>query len=87
MSDAPISVGDLVVILKSDTFPQCIGWHVLVVREAEHDDFGRIVYIEHPPLPWAGSFIGETKIPADWLRRIPPLEELEGVDEREELHA
>jgi len=81
--------GDLAVILKSDAYPESVGWHVTAKGPAQlawmPADIGEIWWIEHAPLGRSGNTT--TSIPLSWLRRIPPLSELGDVDHKEELHA
>lgn len=77
-----LSPGDLAVILRSDTYPECVGWHVTAVGPSEYP--GHWV-IEHAPTVLTS--MTRTYIPPEWLRRVPPLDELADVKHEEELHA
>lgn len=85
----PIKVGDLVMVVKPT--PCCRGGNALGF-------LFRVDYIASGPqrcvsCGWRGEstdawFDGsDTSWPLSVLKRIPPLDELEGVDEREELTA
>lgn len=74
--DKPISVGDIARIIKSESYPESVGWIVRVVGV-----FYDLMEIEHPPL--GDSQLTTTNIPPRWLRRIPPLDEIEGIKTQE----
>ena len=79
MSDRPIQVGDLVVVVKWPCCGKFLG-HVFQVRTVWGNyNTGRCSL--------CGSFVGElwsvgdgrfAAWPTAWLKRIPPLSELEG---------
>lgn len=80
----PIKTGDQAYIIYSETWPEAVGWVVSVISPAEPTtNCQRRWMISHAPL---GGFI-ETNIPEKWLKRIPPLSELDDVKRDEEITA
>lgn len=77
----PVKAGDLAVIVRSETFPESVGWYVIVAGPGSHQGH---VWIEHST-PLGEARLTRTQIPPEWLKRIPPLEELEGKKETADL--
>jgi hypothetical protein len=87
VSDKPISVGDLCVVFRGccDSV-RCLG-QIFVFGEARRKSTkcpscGQVNDEDH-----AGVANFRAGVPMRWVKRIPPLDELEGVDSREELTA
>jgi hypothetical protein len=78
-----IKPGDLCRIVHSMTAPECIGWHVTAVRPYYDEEGDRCWFIQHAPF----KGYTETRIPERWLRRVPPLDELEGEKREETVSA
>lgn len=86
-----IKVGDLVQIVRWS----CCGAYLgAIFRVVEVDSYGMPprcrqcgADIQHKTFAFEGSGIAFWAAPLSWLKRIPPLDELEGEKRREELHA
>jgi hypothetical protein len=84
-----IKVGDLVIVIAGccSTTQQHIG-HIDTVRRM-HSRPARCVcgYVAQPVLAVITDPMGECGVPLSWLKRIPPLEELDDVKRHEEIEA
>jgi hypothetical protein len=89
----PIKVGDLVVMVRGHECVYCVagGIPFVVTRFAPRLDkvwhcskCCQDVAASKDAVNFRG---GRPRIPISWLKRIPPLEELDDVKESEELHA
>lgn len=108
--DKPISVGDLVQVVRGhsclmevrlgaifvvDGFTPALngGWTCGRCGErdiASHDAYGATGLGAAPvkvDLPFAHLTNGRKSIPVSWLKRIPPIEELDDVTRDEEITA
>lgn len=79
-----VSKGDLAVILKSEAAPECVGWYV-TVGDFIPDREEAYWWISHAPMALASAT--QSMIPDAWLKRVPPLAELEGEKRGEEITA
>lgn len=83
----PIAVGDLVQVVRWSCCGVELGKVFVVASMSSHDDgwFCRSCRGPHP----SGTFAldGQNRVGAvlPWLKRIPPLDELEGVKTEETL--
>ena len=89
--DKPISVGDLVAIVRSCCIPFRDGVTIFRVESMRPDraasvckhcakEFPRETYACDTSFPRGGA-------PLSWLKRIPPLSEIEGEKRDEEITA
>lgn len=92
----PIKVGDLVVAVRG--CPGCgfrLGMHFQVsrIRTPRAEKLGGFMcqvcgWLKvAPDEPCAEGYDANGALPIAWLKRIPPLEELEGEKRREEIEA
>ena len=87
-AERPIAVGDLVVFVRSC----CIGFRngASIFRVAEIITLqGAICEFCNRRLPsesYASISVGDFGAPFSWLKRIPPLSDLEGVRTEEPMH-
>lgn len=92
-ANEPICPGDLVRIVRNcDCNPtRGLGYifRVEKVEPALNWECRRCknVIRDERPLAFGRVSVGEGWHPVAWLRRIPPLAELEGEDRKEEVHA
>lgn len=96
MSDKPISVGDLVMVVRGCG---CRSGRIYCVIENCPDSRGWICRITPdlgigcgtilPPcvLVRVQNVLGKGYFPRQWLRRIPPLSELDSVEHKQEQPA
>ena len=92
MSDRPIQAGDLVMLVRHCTPAMNNGslGAVFVVKEIVHHQIDSCVLCganhtgmyARPVAKYAGT---HTRAPLSWLKRIPPLDELEGAKTQEKL--
>lgn len=89
----PIKKGDLVVVVRTDC-PQSAEVILGAIREVE--GLGYLSATRAPRCEGCGQTYSISELadigrdqfaPLAWLRRIPPLSELEGADTREEIPA
>jgi len=84
-----IKVGDLVIVIHS-----CCGVHLGKIRRVEAlvavpiagCDYCDYVHASYTDAEFVGT-VFPTAWPTSWLKRIPPLSELEGVKTEEEITA
>jgi hypothetical protein len=86
----PIKVGDLVMVVRG------CGCYLGEPYRVKAMDIGNKIYFRCircrkyqgiQPLVEVHGNRRDGYFPLSWLKRIPPLDELEGVDEKETLHA
>jgi hypothetical protein len=83
----PIKPGDLVMVVKNCGNCKCSiagKPFVATALKGPADIFCGLKVVANDV---AVSGLGHFEIPANWLKRIPPLDELEREQERKELHA
>ena len=86
MSDKPISVGDLVVVVR---WPCCAGALGTIFRVAAfvpqgvHSEHCYKCNTYHGDIASVRPEVRGGVYPVAWLRRIPPMEELEGQHTQE----
>lgn len=91
--DEPIKVGDLVAIVRCCCTGYLDGHSVFVVARIEMlplavtPFFCSICDSEIQSEPFATEDPATYGCPVSWLKRIPPLDELEGEQRREEITA
>ena len=82
MSDRPITVGDLVVTVRSCCDRYMDGVYTFQVDSIVYREFTTVCEGCRQRLP-KGNFARDTTsyygAPVSWLKRIPPLDELEGT--------
>ena len=87
MSDKPIAVGDLVVIVKTGPCgcTQSLG-HIHTVSDNKSGPTTRCIYCSAQRLSSIDAVMlcGDFSVSASRLKRIPPLDELEGVKSQEQ---
>lgn len=78
MSDRPIAVGDLVQVVR---WP-CCDFHVGAIRTVEgfvHFETAHCAICGASGPSSNANLSGDGRAPVAWLKRIPPLSELEGM--------
>lgn len=88
--DKPISVGDLVVVVRSccDRFMEGVTiFKVAVMRQTRPADLCTYCSRALPNGTYAADNPQYSGAPVGWLKRIPPLDELEGEKRDEEITA
>lgn len=82
MSDRPIQAGDLVVVVKNHCTDNGVGLIFRLGKIDENDSFHcrhcRTRLPQYPLLAPISLPYGICWVPLEWLKRIPPLSELEG---------
>jgi hypothetical protein len=91
---SPIRPGDLVCVVRWPCCAKWLGFHFQVQRVEQAQCFKRFTcdtcHARHPiePVATTGAPKGQLcNVPLSWLKRIPPLSELEDVKRTEELPA
>jgi hypothetical protein len=87
--DKPISVGDLVVVVRWAPCGCCLGLIGKVSRILAPRALKLCLQCNHewPLGTLAPAVVGDYGVPVAWLKRIPPLDELESEKHDEEITA
>lgn len=88
-SDAPIAVGDLVQAIKWGPCGCGLGRIGILTRIFDPADLQGCAEcgLRVKPERLTEAEVGDWVIPLEWLKRIPPLSELESEKREEEIHA
>jgi hypothetical protein len=88
----PISAGDLVYVVRACDCNRERGvGRMFVVAKIEgaynwHCKYCATIFTDGRLLAYGDAWFGDGYHPVAWLRRIPPLEELEGQRTEEKIH-
>ena len=88
MSDRPIQIGDWVVVVRWGPCGCGLGVTGIVERILLPDNLRRCAECKTPSSGlYTPCWFGNWQAPLEWLKRIPPLDELEDVKRDEEISA
>lgn len=85
----PIKVGDLVIVTRSCCAKFVEGPTIYDVTAIREEPRARCSFCggDVPGGPQGVGYRHRIGVPLSWLKKVPPLDELEGVKDREELTA